>query len=118
LRGKPRKLRTREATTQGPAITNPVYDVSASSIKGEEMTEYIVSFDLHSDEVDVCPDFFVKIEGLTNPTRLQTNVWIIDSSMTAKETADSIFAHLDSDDGLFVSELSDRNAVIGPYRHP
>ena len=69
---------------------------------------YIISYDLNNPGKDYT-DLFQKIESLGSALHIQKSVWLLKSSLNANEIATSLHEKMDSNDILFVSELSESN---------
>jgi hypothetical protein len=87
---------------QGPAATQ----------KGRVMAAYLVTYDLN--QVGQNYDCIIKkLEAYPTHWHMQKSVWIIQTDATAYQVAEHLESCLDSNDNLFVTQVTANSAWSG-----
>ncbi|WP_182179292.1 hypothetical protein [Methylobacterium radiotolerans] len=77
------------------------------------MATYVVTYDLRKEENS--DDYKPLIEAIKklNGHKYQLSAWLVSSNLGAKSVFDSLSAHIDKNDALWVSEFTSDNWYVG-----
>ncbi|MBD3329598.1 hypothetical protein GF357_03835 [Candidatus Dojkabacteria bacterium] len=66
--------------------------------------KYIISYDLRNQRD--YEDLYDALKAFSGSRKVLESVWLVESSKTRKEVADSLLDYLDSDDGIIVADYN------------